>query len=363
MNKDIKNIIAPSALEINPNYLRLGKKLVKTMFIFTYPRYLSTGWFSPLVNMPELMDITINIHPVSTTIALKNLRRKAAQVEAQIIDREEKGFVRSPVLETAFKDIENLRDSLQQSTENLFNVGVYITIYADNLDDLNTLESKISNMLESRLIYSKSAVFQQLEAFNSALPLVNDQLGISSPLNSSPAASFFPFVSANLTSDKGILHGINMTNNTLVIFDRFSLENANMVIFATSGSGKSYAAKLEALRSLMMGTDVLIIDPENEYKNLAKAVGGSFLNISLASEHDINPFDIPTIPEDESPDDVLKSHIVNLAGLLKIMLGKIKPEEEALLDRAITETYASRPHKDLLLPLSNAAIVVLESRR
>ncbi len=348
-DKNIQNIIAPAALEINPTYLRLGEKLAKTIFIFSYPRYLATGWFSSLINLPELTDISIITHPVNTAVALKNLRRKAAQVEAQLIEREEKGMVRSPVLETALRDIESLRDSLQQATENLFNVGVYITLYADSADDLNKLEAKVNNLLESRLIYSKAAIFQQLEAFNSVLPLANDQMDVSSPLNSSPAASFFPFVSSSLTSDKGILYGINAINNTLIIFDRFSLENANMVIFATSGAGKSYAAKLETIRSMMTGTDVMVIDPENEYHNLAESVGGTIFNISLTSKDDINPFDIPVIPEGEDPANVLKSHIVNLTGLLKIMLGKIKLEEEALLDRAITETYAARdiiPGKD-----------------
>ena len=349
MQEDIKNLIAPPALEINSNYLKLGGKFAKTLFIFTYPRYLATGWFSPFINLPELLDISIFIHPVDTALALKNLRKKSAQVQAQISEQEEKGLVRNPVLETALQDIESLRDTLQQSRENLFNIGVYITIYADTLENLNKIEAQINNLLESRLVYAKSAIFQQLEGFGSTLPLGLDQLSIHTPLNSSPASSFFPFASANLTSDEGILYGVNRHNNTLVIFDRFSLENANMVIFAKSGAGKSYATKLEVLRQLMLGADVIIIDPENEYENLANAVGGSFFKISLSSEHNINPFEIPIIPEDEDPANVLKSHIVNLTGLLKIMLGKITPDEEALLDRAITETYAAHdiiPGKD-----------------
>jgi len=349
MSKDSREIIAPAVLEISANYLQIGGRLAKTIFVLTYPRYLATGWFSSLINVPELMDISIFIKPVDTTVALKNLQRKVTQVEAQIMERQEKGMVRSPMLETAFKDIEQLRDSLQQATENLFNVSVYITIYADTLEELAGLESKITNLLETRLIYSKPAAFQQLEAFNSVLPQGTDQLEISYPLNSSPAASFFPFTSVNLTTDEGILHGINRLNNTLVIFDRFSLENANMVVFATSGAGKSYAAKLELIRSLMTATDVLVIDPENEYQRLTEAVGGSYFNISISADQHINPFDIPIIPEDEDPADVLKSHIVNLSGLLKIMLGKISDEEEALLDRAITETYAAHdivPGKD-----------------
>jgi conjugal transfer ATP-binding protein TraC len=347
--EEIANIIAPSGLEVSSNFLKIGDKISKTIFIFSYPRYLATGWFSGIINMPELLDISIFIHPVPTPIALKNLRKKAAQIESQLMERQEKGLVRDPVLETAFQDIESLRDALQQAREQLFNVGAYITIYADTPEALEKLEHKISSQLESRLVYVKPTTFQQLEGFNSTLPLNNDKLLIHTPLNSGPVSSFFPFTSANLTSDNGILYGINRQNNTLVIFDRFSLENANMVIFAKSGSGKSYASKLEILRLLMMGVDVLVIDPENEYENLAAAVGGSFFKISLASEHHVNPFDIPIIPEGEDPNDVLRSHIVNLAGLLKLMLGQITPEEDAILDRALSETFASHdivPGKD-----------------
>ncbi|TSC95820.1 MAG: Type IV secretory pathway VirB4 components-like protein [Parcubacteria group bacterium Athens1014_26] len=339
--KNIIDAISPPALEVNSNYLKLGNKFVKTMFVFNYPRYLSTGWFSSIINMPELLDISIFIHPIETGLALRNLRKKAAQVESQLSEKEEKGIVRDPMLETAYQDIESLRDSLQQSREKLYNAGVYISIYADTLEELNKLENKIVSLLESRLVYIKPALFQQLEGFNSILPINKDQLAITTQMNSGPLSTLFPFTSADLTSDEGILYGINRSNNSLIIFDRFSLENANMVIFAKSGSGKSYATKLEALRLLMMGVDVLIIDPENEYENLSSAVGGSYFRISLSSDHHINPFDIPTIPEGEDPSDVLRSHIVNLAGLLKLMMGKITPEEDAVLDRAISETFAS----------------------
>ncbi len=349
MDQEIKNIIAPSAVEITPNQLRLGTKLAKTIFIFTYPRYLATGWFSPIINFPGLLDISIIVNPIETPLALKNLRKKATQIEAQLIEQQEKGLVRNPVLETANRDIEALRDALQQSQENLFTVGVYITMYGENQEALNKIETEINNLLESRLIYAKPALFEQIEGINSTFPLATDNLNVTTQLNSGPLSSFFPFVSLNLTSDDGIMYGINRHNSTLIIFDRFSLENANMVIFAKSGSGKSYAAKLEALRLLMTGVDVIIIDPENEYERLSNAVGGSFFKISLASQHHINPFEIPIIPEDEDPADVLRSHIVNLTGLVKLMVGETSAEQETILDRAITETYASReiiPGKD-----------------
>jgi type IV secretory pathway VirB4 component len=329
-------------VEVNSNYLKVGDKLVKTFFIFSYPRYLSTGWFEPLINLPNLFDISIFINPVDTGTALKNLRKKAAQIESQINEQEEKGLVRDPLLETALRDVEALRDTLQQAQERLFSTGIYIVIYADTQDELAKLESRIESLMEAQLIYIKPTLFEQLEGFSSVLPLAQDKISITTPMNSGPISSFFPFVSENLTSDHGIMYGINRRNNSLVIFDRFSLENANQVVFAKSGSGKSYATKLEIVRSLMMGVDVLVIDPENEYQKLAEAFGGSFFNISISSAENINPFDIPLVPEGEDPNDVLRSHIVTLSGFLKLMLGKLPPEEDALLDRAITETYASR---------------------
>ena len=339
---DAQNLIAPAALQVSQDYIKVGNKYAKTMFVLSYPRYLSGGWFSPIINLAKLFDISIFVHPVDTALAMRSLRKKAAQIEAEIMEREAKGYVRDPMLETAFSDIESLRDNLQQSQERLFDTAVYITIYADSIEKLNELEETINNMFESKLIYIKPALFQQLDGFMSTLPSGQDKLDIHTPLNSGPVSSFFPFVSTDLTSEEGILYGINLHNNTLIIFDRFSLENGNKVVFAKSGAGKSYATKLEILRSMMLGTDVLVIDPEDEYKNLSDTVGGTYFKISLTSDQHINPFDIPTVPKGEDPVDVFRSHILNLTGLLKIMLGDLNVEEEAILDRAVTETYASR---------------------
>lgn len=341
-SEQLQKIISPAGAQFTPTNFKLGNKIGKTFFIFSYPRYLSTGWFDPIINSPDLLDISIFISPVSTALALKNLRKKAAQIESQITEQQEKGLVRDPMLETALQDVENLRDALQQAEEKLFSVGVYITIYADKEDELAKLEAKITSLVESKIIYIKPALFQQLEGLLSSMPLGEDKLQVTYPMNSGPLSSFFPFVSEDLTSNEGIMYGINRYNNNLVIFDRFSLENANQVVFAKSGSGKSYSTKLEIIRSLMMGTDVIVIDPEKEYEKLVKALGGSLFNISLSSEQHVNPFDIPIIPEGETPAEVLRSHFVNLAGLLKLMLGKLTPEEDSILDRAITETYASR---------------------
>ncbi len=338
----ISEILTPPALEIESNYLRLGDLYVKTFYIISYPRYLTTGWFSPIINIDQTVDVSIFIQPIDSSIALKQLRRKVAQVEAQLMEKEEKGSVRDPVLETAYQDLENLRDSLQQAREKLFEVGVYVAIYATSLKELEILEQKVINFLEGRMVYIKPSLFQQAEGLESCLPLNVDRLGVHSTLNSSPVSTFFPFISLDLTSDSGVLYGINRHNNSLVIFDRFSLENGNMVIFAKAGGGKSYFSKLEILRSLMMGIDVIIIDPEKEYAHLAEMVGGSFVNISLTSEHHINPFDLPPAQPDESSAELLKSNILNITGLLRIMLGDLTSEEVGILDRAISETYASR---------------------
>jgi type IV secretory pathway VirB4 component len=340
---EVKKIIAPAGAEVFSNYLKIGDKIAKTFFVLSYPRYLSTGWFEEIINLPSLFDVSIFVNPINTGTALKNLRKKAGQLESERNDEADKGLVRDPQLETAIQDIDSLRDSLQQSEEKLFDAGVYITIYADTLEELAKLESKLTSIMEAKLIYIKPALFEQLEGLFSVLPMNEDKLQVYTPMNTGPISSFFPFVSDDLTSNQGIMYGINLHNNNLVIFDRFSLENANQVIFAKAGSGKSYATKLEIIRALMAGIDaVMVIDPENEYHRLAETFGGSVFNISLSSHDHINPFDIPPIPEGEAAADVLRSHIVNISSLLKLMFGKVSPEEDAILDRAITETYASR---------------------
>jgi len=338
----LKDILAPSALEINPTYVRLGAKLARTVFVFAYPRYVSTNWFSPIINLDKAFDISMHVHPIDTSAMLRTLRKKVTQVLSQISIREERGLIRDPVLDIAYRDLEDLRDKLQQAQERLFNFGLYITIYGFSEEELNKTETEMKAILEARLVYTKPALFQQVEGFQSTLPLNTDKLEINTYLNSSPISSTFPFVSFDLTSNKGVLYGINRHNSSLVLFDRFSLPNANSVIFGTAGGGKSYVAKVEILRSLMWGIDVIVVDPEKEYEHLAQAVGGSFVNISLASKNHINPFDLPIPREDESPSDVLRSNTVNLVGLFRLMLGGLTPEEDAIMDQAVTETYASR---------------------
>jgi conjugal transfer ATP-binding protein TraC len=339
-NLELQDIIAPSALKIEPKSLNLGEKIARTFFIISYPRYLTDNWLSPIINLDKVFDVSIFIHPIDTSLALRQFQKKVAEVQSQINIREKKGMVRDPMLDTAYQDLEDLRNNLIQAQEKMFDVGVYITIYADNDFDLFKIESEIKSMLESKLIYIKPALFQQEEGFKSIIPIDTDELGVHQKLNSDPLSSIFPFISFDLTSDRGILYGVNRHNSSLVIFDRFSLENYNSVTFAKAGSGKSYATKLEILRSLMFDTDVIVIDPEREYEFLAEAVGGRYFNISLSSDHHINPFDLPIPREDETPEDVLRSNTISLVGLFRLMLGGLTPEEDSMVDRAISETYA-----------------------
>jgi len=336
------DIIAPASIEVNQNYIQMEEKLAKTYFVFSYPRYLTTGWLSPIINMDIPLDISFFFHPIETGTILKQLRKSVTEVQAEIMEREEKGLIRDPALETAYQDLEDLRSRLQTAQEKMFKFGLYITVYADNVKELETIETTLRSILEARLIYIKPALYQQKEGLISSFPYGSDLLQIHNTLNTTPLSSIFPFVSFDLSSNEGILFGINKHNNSLVLFDRFSMENANMVIFAKSGSGKSYAVKLEILRSLMMGSECIILDPENEYKTLAEAVDGSFFKISLSSESHINPFDLPEPREDETPEDVLRSNTINLVGLMRIMLGGLSPEEDAIMDRALSETYAAK---------------------
>jgi len=364
----LRDIIAPSALEITSNYIKIGTKYAKTVFVFTYPKYLASNWFSPIINMGQPMDVSFFIHPHPTEKVMKTLQGQITSITAEMMEREGKGLIRDPMLEAAHQNIEDLRDKLQASEEKMFKFGLYITIYGDSPKKLDQIENELRAILESRMVYLKPALYQQKAGFNSSIPIGYDELLIHNSLNTGPLSSTFPFVSFDLTSDKGILYGINRHNSSLILFDRFSLENANSVIFAKSGSGKSYFTKLEILRSMMLGVDTIVIDPENEYQFLAETVGGSFFKISLTSEHHINPFDLPPVGKNENPGDVLRSNIITLMGLLKVMLGDITPEEESILDSAITETYSSRditPERkdfsDITPPLMTDLETVLEN--
>jgi type IV secretory pathway VirB4 component len=337
----VLDFISPSALGVNSSYLQIGESYCRTIFVSAYPRVLPIGWMNRMVNVDLPLDISFFVHPVDTVKVLKNLRKKVAQIQSQISIEAEKGLARDPELEMAYRNVEDLRDKLQEGVEKVFKFGLYVNIYAKDLNNLEKNTDIMESILESMSIFTKKAVFRMKEGFDSCLPLCIDKLMIGTDLNTSPLATAFPFISSNVTSNEGIMYGINKHNNSLILFDRFSMENANTVVFAKSGAGKSYTIKLEVLRSLMLGIDSVIIDPEDEYRYLAEAVGGSYISVSLNSSHHINPFSLQA-NEGENMEEILRSNAADLIGLFRLMLGNITPEEETILERAIKEVYLVR---------------------
>lgn len=348
----LRDTIAPSSLEVQSGYFRLGTRYGRTLYIYGYPREIYTGWLSSIINLDEVIDISMFIYPVESQVVLNNLKKKVTRLEAAMMDNNDKGRVRDPELQVKIQDAEELRDQLQVGAERFFRYGLYLTMYGDSLDELSFIQHKVETILGQQLVMSKIASNQQEQGLNSTVPQMSDQLQIRRNMNTGAISTSFPFTSADLTQEKGVLYGINMHNNGLVIFDRFSLENANMVVFAKSGAGKSFTVKLEALRTMMMGSDVIIIDPENEYQRLAESVGGSYIRLSLNSETRINPFDLPRVVDSDDADDALRANLVTLHGLLRLMLGgnqvaangammsALAPSEEADLDQALIDTYA-----------------------
>lgn len=350
----LRDLIAPSSLEIHNSYFRLGTKYGRTLYVYGYPRQIYTGWLSSLINIDEVLDVSMYIYPVESQVVLNNLRKKVTQLEASMAVNSEKGRVRDPALEAAIGDAEELRDQLQVGAERFFRYGLYVTLYGDSLEELGFVQHKIETLFGQQMVFSKVASSQQEQGLNSTIPQMSDQLQIRRNMNTGAISTSFPFTSADLTQDNGVLYGINMHNNGLVIFDRFSLENANMVVFAKSGAGKSFTVKLEALRTMMMGAEVIIIDPENEYQKLSDAVGGSYIRLSLNSNIRINPFDLPQVIDTDEADNALRANLITLHGLLKLMLGgtqatatptgvqlaTLTPAEEADLDQALIDTYA-----------------------
>src|SRR3954471_17771294 len=352
----LRDFIAPSSLQFESNYFHLGTRFARTYYVYGYPRQLYTGWLSGMVNLDEVIDLSIIVQPVDSQVVLNNLRKKVGQLEAGIQIDSEKGKVRDPGKQAAVQDAEELRDKLQVGEERFFRFGLYFTIYGNSMEELEFISHKVESLLGQQLVYSKPASAQQEQALNSVLPQFMDQLQIYRNMNTGALSTTFPFTSADLTQENGILYGINMHNSGLVIFDRFSLENGNSVVFAKSGAGKSFTVKLEALRSMMLGTEIFIIDPENEYQKMCDAVAGAYVRLSLSSATRINPFDLPKVVDTEEADNALRSNLITLHGLLRLMMGgaqaqmqsnagsvtmpALAPSEEADLDAALIETYA-----------------------
>ncbi len=338
----ILDIIAPSSMEVKRGEVILNDQHARTLYVYNWPNYIYPNWLSQLVNFDAVMDITHFIYPSSNGAIMRMLRRKVAELRSSIRMLEQRGIVRDPTLEAALQDAEELRDLLARGREKLFQFGMYVTLYADDEEKLKKLQTDVESLLGGKLVLTKPAFLQMEHAWTSALPLCLDELEINRNMNTSPLATSFPFSSSDLTSDHGILYGINRHNDSLVIFDRFDMPNANANVFATSGAGKSFTVKLEILRSLMYGTEVLVIDPENEYVDLCQTVGGSFIPLSLQSKYRINPFDLPqALRGDEAETgDALRGAVINLHGLFRLMLGTLTPAEDGILDKAILDTYA-----------------------
>lgn len=351
----LRDFIAPSSLEFQSSYFQLGTRFARTYYVYGYPRQVYTGWLSGMVNLDEVMDMSIYVYPVESQVVLENLRKKVTQLEAGLQIDAEKGRIRDPAKQAAILDAEEIRDKLQVGEERFFRFGFYFTIYGSSLEELEFISHKVESMLGQQLVFSKPASAQQEQGLNSTAPQFIDQLQIRRNMSTGAISTSFPFTSADLSQDNGILYGINMHNSGLVIFDRFTLENSNSVVFAKSGAGKSFAVKLEALRSLMMGTEIFIIDPENEYERMCDAVGGAYVRLSLNSATRINPFDLPKVIDTDEADNALRSNLITLHGLLRLMMGgaqaqmvggnsmltpALTPSEEADLDAALIETYA-----------------------
>ncbi len=336
----LADIIAPSSVEIDFNFIRVGERFYKTFFVVGYPRFVSPNWLSPVIDFDHSLNISMFIYPTASSDVLNDLRRKIAEMEASISSEVESGRSPDPKIEAALEDAIALQEELAKGVERFFQFSLYITLSADSLKDLDEAGKKLSSTLSSLLIIPKIATLQMEDGFKSSVPLGIDKLFITRNMDTTSLSSTFPFTSAMLTQDKGVLYGINQQNGSLIIFDRFSLENANEVVLGKSGSGKSFLIKLEAMRQFMFGTEIIIIDPEGEYESLTKTLGGEYVSFTVSSPIKINPFDLSGLYEEGENELGLK--ILSLRGLLKIALGEMNAAQDAILDRALVETYKNK---------------------
>ena len=336
----VQDIIAPPSIDIDFNHLKIGETFVRTLFVAGYPRFVGANWLSPLINFSHTLTLSMFYYPVESRGVLQDLRRKIAELETTLKEAEKGGKVADPAVEAALEDAKLLQEQLVKGTERFFQFSFYITIAAGSIDELDSVTKKVESTLGSLLLLSKQATLRMEEGFQSTTPVCLDKLKIMRNMDTTSLATTFPFTSSELTANEGILYGINEHNGSLVIFDRFSLENANTVVFAKSGAGKSYFTKLEAVRSLMFGTEIMVIDPEKEYETLAKSIGGDFITFSPTSPAKINPFDLAAVYEEGENELALK--VLSLHTLFKVIMGDLSPSEDALMDRTLLETYAKK---------------------
>lgn len=337
---NIQDIIAPEAIEVDFTYQKINNTYTRTLFIAGYPRTVPANWLSPLINFPHSLDIAMYIFPVEVKKILDDLRRKITEMEAEISSDIKQGKLSNINTEIKLEDARVIQEQLAKGAEKFYQFGLYITISASSVEELNKVTKQVQSTLSSLLIVSKTTALQMEEGFKTTLPTGKDKLMITRNMDTTSLATTFPFTSSELTSDKGVLFGINEHNESLVIFDRFSLENANMVVFAKSGAGKSYAVKLEILRQLMLGAEIIVLDPEREYEDLSKTVEGEYINFTFDSETKINPFDLSMVYEEG--ENELGQKIISVHTLLKIMLGELSPTEDAILDRALIAAYKAK---------------------
>lgn len=334
---DVKDIIAPPAIQVEFDYIRVGEIFYRTLFVSGYPRFVGANWLAPVINFDHTLDLAFFYYPVEAKGILDDLRRKIAEMEATVNGDLEKGRVVDPAVRIAMEDAQSLQEQLVAGIERFFQFSFYITIPAESLDELNNITKQVESTLGALLIVTKHATLQQEAAFQTTLPTFTDKLLVTRNMDTTSLATTFPFTSSELTANEGIMYGINEHNGSLIIFDRFTLENANSVVFAKSGAGKSYLTKLEAVRSLMLGTEIIIIDPENEYKALCEAIGGEYINFSVNTSSKINPFDLSGIFEEGENELGLK--ILSLHSLFRVILGNMTSTEDAILDRALITAY------------------------
>ncbi|MBI4037109.1 ATP-binding protein [Candidatus Daviesbacteria bacterium] len=333
----IDDVIAPNKLEVDFSFLRLNDVLYRTFFVSNYPRFVEPNWLEPLVSFEGSLFISMFIYPTKSSGILDDLKRKIAEMEATIQTDLERGRAVDPTVSVSLEDARSLQEQLARGAERFFQFSLYLTVPASSKEELENKSQLVQSTLGSISITARKATLQMTDGFISTQPLGQDQLYLTHNMDTTSLATTFPFTSSELTAPEGVIYGINEHNDSLIIFDRFSQENANSVVLATAGAGKSYFVKLEALRSLMLGTEVIVIDPEREYAPLAEAVGGDYINFSTTSPVKINPFDLPNTLGSE--EDELGRKILSLTGFLKLVLGELDANEAAILDRALSTTY------------------------
>ena len=342
----VKDLVAPPHILLEFNYFRIGNSYYRTYFVGSYPRFVTANWLSPLINFDHSLHISMFIYPVESKSTLDDLRRKIAEMEAELSTDMQRGRIVDPSTQAKLEDALALQDQLVKGAERFFQFALYTTIPAASSSELDQVSKQVVSTLGSLLISATPTILEHGLGFKTTIPTGTDHLLVTRNMDTTSLASTFPFTSSELTSNEGILYGLNEHNGSLVIFDRFSLENANSVVFAKAGAGKSYMVKLEALRSLMFGTDLIIIDPENEYKNLCAAVGGEYINFSFNSQNRINPFDLSPLTS-TSEENELNLKVLSLHSMFKVIMGDLSPAERAYFfsQRAKQERHVQRGGK------------------